>query len=82
MTVGVPYDCPDALQNPGDPAVGWVYPEGNWLNRYLFSPGTGSSLWCHDHVTIVAALSDWDQWSRRIGPAAGLPRASSILSAA
>ncbi|MCA9696617.1 MAG: IgGFc-binding protein [Myxococcales bacterium] len=56
-----PYDCPDVLQNPGDPAVGWVYPKGNWLNRYLFSPGTGSSLWCHDHVTIVAALSDWDQ---------------------
>ncbi|NVB36314.1 IgGFc-binding protein [Pseudenhygromyxa sp. WMMC2535] len=56
----VPYDCADQLQSPGDPAVGWVYPEGNWLNRYLFSPGTGSQQWCHDHVTIVAALDQWD----------------------
>ena len=56
-----PYDCPMSLSNAGDPAVGWVYPAGNWLNRYLFSPGTGSSSWCHDHATIVADLDSWDQ---------------------
>jgi hypothetical protein len=57
----IPYDCPDPIASPGDPAVGWVYPAGNWLNRYLFSPGTGSTSWCHDHATIVAPLSKWDE---------------------
>lgn len=56
----LPYDCPNVLTSPGDPAVSWVYPAGNWLNRYLFSPGTGSQLWCHDHVTIVADLGQWN----------------------
>jgi len=51
----------ETLASPGDPAMGWVYPKGNWLNRYLFSPGTGTDSWCHDHVTIVAALEDWEE---------------------
>lgn len=54
-----PYDCA-AFTDVGDPALGWAYPAGNWLNRYLFSPGTGSSSWCHDHVTVVAQLNQWD----------------------
>jgi hypothetical protein len=54
-----PYDCP-AFTDAGDPALSWAYPSGNWLNRYLFSPGTGSSSWCHDHVTVVARLAQWN----------------------
>lgn len=55
-----PYDCAP-FTAAGDPAVAWVYPAGNWLNRYLFSPGTGSSSWCHDHVTVIAPLGQWNQ---------------------
>jgi hypothetical protein len=55
-----PYDCA-AFPDAGDPAFGFSYPAGNWLNRYLFSPGTGNSSWCHDHVTVVAAMSQWDE---------------------
>lgn len=55
-----PYDCA-AFADAGDPAFGFAYPAGNWLNRYLFSPGTGNSSWCHDHVTVVAAMSQWDE---------------------
>ena len=55
-----PYDC-TALSDVGDPALSWAYPSGNWLSRYVFSPGTGSSSWCHDHVTVVARLVQWNQ---------------------
>jgi hypothetical protein len=53
-----PYDCANTLSVPGDPAMGWIYPRGNWLHRYVLR--TGSVDWCHDHATIVAPLSAWD----------------------
>jgi hypothetical protein len=55
-----PYDCAP-FADAGDPAFGFAYPAGNWLNRYLFSPGTGDSTWCHDHATVVAPMGQWDQ---------------------
>jgi hypothetical protein len=54
----VPYDCGMGLQSPGDPAMGWVYPKGNWLHRYVLR--TGSEDWCHDHATIIAPTGAWD----------------------
>jgi hypothetical protein len=47
------------IMSPGDPAFLWVYPRGNWLNRYLFRVGSGE-FWCHDHITVTARTSDWD----------------------
>ncbi len=53
------YEGP-VLSNPGDPAMVWVYPAGNWLNRYLFPVGpTTAGEWLHDHVNVVAPLADW-----------------------
>jgi hypothetical protein len=56
----MPYDCAP-IDTPGDPAIGWVIPIGNWLNRYQFPVGpTISGNWCNDHATVVASLDDWD----------------------
>lgn len=55
-----PYDC-NPIATPGDPAIGWVIPIGNWLNRYQFPVGpTISGTWCNDHVTVVAPMESWD----------------------
>lgn len=57
-----PYDCPDPIASPGDPAVTWMYPTGNWLNRYVFEVGVilpGGGSWCHDHITVVAPTESW-----------------------
>ena len=49
------------LSNPSDPAMVWVHPVGNWLNRYVFPVGPSTIMeWFHDHVTVVAPH---DQWS-------------------
>jgi hypothetical protein len=53
-----PYDCPDPIGAPGDPALSWVYPRGNWLHKYLLRTGTGGQ-WCHDHMTVVAPTDAW-----------------------
>lgn len=56
----LPYDC-NWIATPGDPAIGWVLPIGNWLNRYQFPVGpTTLGTWCNDHVTVVAPLAAWD----------------------
>lgn len=57
----MPFDCGNAIATPGDPALEWAYPLGNWLNRYLFPVGpTTLGTWCHDHATVVAPVADWD----------------------
>lgn len=71
-----PYDCPDPISAPGDPAMGWVYPQGNWLNRYLFPVGpTTGGEWCHDHATVVAPMNRWDEVTMDGG---ALPAATEI----
>jgi hypothetical protein len=57
-----PYDCAASIQSPGDPAIAFVYPIGNWLQRYVFEAGPinpGGGTWCHDHITVVAESSAW-----------------------
>lgn len=57
-------DCDVTIGGPGDPAIGWVYPRGNWLNRYLMPVGPTidpEKPWCHDHITVVSSLSRWDE---------------------
>lgn len=57
----MPFDCGNSIATPGDPALEWAYPLGNWLNRYLFPVGPSTiSQWCHDHATVVAPIEDWD----------------------
>lgn len=49
------------IVNVGDPAMVWVYPAGNWLDRYVFPVGPVTfGEWYHDHATVVAPLADWD----------------------
>ncbi len=55
------HDC-GLLEWPGDPAMTWAYPVGNWLRRYVFpvgQQGPRQASWCHDHVTIVAPAERW-----------------------
>lgn len=61
----IPHDCDEALGGPGDPAMGWVYAQENWLHRYLMPVGRGSDdpgaeQWCHNHLTVVAPLEAWE----------------------
>ena len=57
-----PDDCDDPISEPGDPALSWVYPRGNWLNRYVFPVGPSvEGQWCHDHAAVVAPLEAWDE---------------------
>lgn len=61
----IPHDCDEAISGPGDPAMGWVYAQDNWLHRYLMPVGqsaneAGADEWCHNHLTVVAPIDDWD----------------------
>ncbi len=61
----IPHDCDEAISGPGDPAMGWVFAQENWLHRYLMPVGQGSNeagadQWCHNHLTVVAPLQEWD----------------------
>lgn len=60
----IPHDCDQPISGPGDPAMGWVYAQENWLHRYLMPVGRGSDepgaeQWCHNHLTVVAPLEAW-----------------------
>ncbi|MEM6994530.1 MAG: IgGFc-binding protein [Myxococcota bacterium] len=66
----VPHDCPEeSLGGPGDPAMGWMFPVDNWIHRHVmpvavqayFRPGPGTDIWCHNHLTVVAPRSAWDE---------------------
>lgn len=71
------YDGP-SLDNPGDPAMVWVYPSGNWLNRYLFPVGpTTFGEWLHDHANVVAPMADWGDITLDGAP---LPAATPLTS--
>ena len=53
-------DCGPVF-TPGDPAMSWVYPRGNWLTRYLFTVDISDGApWCRDRLTVVAAADEWD----------------------
>jgi len=53
-------DC-GSVTTPGDPAMSWVYPRGNWLSRYLFTVDISEDApWCRDRLTVVAAAEAWD----------------------
>ncbi len=61
----IPHDCDEAISGPGDPAMGWVFAQENWLNRYLMPVGqasdeAGADQWCHNHLTVVAPLEEWE----------------------
>lgn len=61
----VPHDCDAPIGGPGDPAMGWVYAQENWLHRYLMPVGQaanedGADEWCHNHLTVVAPLDNWE----------------------
>lgn len=77
------YDC-GTISAPGDPALSWIFPPANWLNRYLLQTGAGlgsQADWCNDTATIIAPTDRWHEVTFDGGPLpSGTPLASGELS--
>jgi hypothetical protein len=77
------YDC-GVINAPGDPALSWIFPPANWLNRYLLITGSGlgsQSNWCNATATIIAPTDRWNDVTFDGGPLpSGTPLANGDMS--